>query len=215
MSKPILFCDFDGVLNTFPYKYHRINDEFERENYAADGLEILQHGANEYALQRYPIDEEQYFRADERFIAAAGNGSFIIHYSSEMVDRIRNLIDTGKIEFVWLSTWRAHTITLNEHLNFRNVSWLDWEQKMSDYNQVFKKVAIRDYFTENEPRPFIWLDDVATIGSVNFPEEDDGWDANPLFKKYDLPSLIIKPFEQFGISRVELDAIEKFVEDNS
>lgn len=213
--KPILFCDFDGVINQFPYLYKRVSNDFEREEFINAGLEVLQVGSDVWALQRNVCDKEKFFAPDGRFVAKAENGEFLISYSSEMVERLRRLIVSDAVEFVWLTTWRQYTDRLNEELGFPDiVSWLPWQQRMSDYNHMGKGHAI-SYWFEDHPefadRKWVWLDDVATSRFSNW-NEDEGF-VEPSFTLDNVNSncLILDTDDMWGLSRAQFDKIESFV----
>lgn len=215
--KPVLFCDFDGVLNQFPYIYNRVVDDYDRAGFTAVGLEFITIGMNEWALQRQVCDEEVFFNPDGRFVAKAGNGEFLISYSSEMIDRLRSLIIEEDIEFVWLTTWREHTSLLNKHLGFPEdkVSWLPWQQKMSDYNHAGKSHAISDWFEEHPEfadRRWVWLDDVATRSFCNWNEDEGFVEPARVLEVANKNCLIIDTDDTWGISRAQMNIIEAFIE---
>lgn len=214
--KPVLFCDFDGVINQFPFLYERIDNDFDREMFTSEGFEIITHGLNEYALRKQVCDEKVFFYSDKRFTAKAGNGEFLINYSSEMVSRLRDLIVTDKVEFVWLSTWREHTVAINTEFSFPEdkVSWLPWQQKMSDYTHSGKGWAVADWFEEHPEfvdRKWLWLDDVATRSYYNWNEYDGFIEPSRKLEFANENCLILDTDDIWGISRAQLNKIEEFV----
>lgn len=64
-------------------------------------------------------------------------------------------------DFVWLTSWCEQApMIFDKALNIKSVGFLNWEQKFSDYEQVFKSVAIRED-QKDSPSKFIWIDDMA------------------------------------------------------
>lgn len=213
--KPVLFCDFDGVINQFPYIYNRVMDADDRAGFEAVGLEIIKLGLNDWALQKQVFDDSKFFAPDGRFFAKAENGEFLINYSSEMVDRLRSLIVSDKVEFIWLTTWREHTAMLNEKLGFPDmVSWLPWQQRMSDYNHAGKGHAIADWFEDNpefSDRKWVWLDDVATRSFCNWNENEGFVEPPRKLEAANINCLILDTDDTWGISREQMNIIETFV----
>lgn len=214
--RPILFCDFDGVINQFPFIHQRVINDEDRADYITEGLEIVTHGLNEYALRKQVCDEKVFFYPDSRFVAKAGNGEFIINYNSEMVSRLKGLIDSDVIEFVWLTTWREHTVQLDEKFGFPadKVSWLQWQQKMSDYNHAGKGWAIDDWFEEHpefNKRRWVWLDDVATRSYYNWNEYEGFIKPTRSLEHANHDCLVLDTDDTWGISKKQLNMIEEFV----
>lgn len=214
--KPVLFCDFDGVLNQFPYVYHRVLDEADREEFTSAGLEFIALGASEWALQKQSCDEDKFFAPDSRFVAKADNGEFLISYSSEMIERLRKLVVSGEVEFVWLTTWREHTNMLNLQFGFPEdkVSWLPWFNKRSDYSHAGKGKAIEAWFEDHPEfvdRRWVWLDDVATARFSNWNELEGFVEPGLVLENVNGDCLILDTDEQWGLSKAELAALEGFV----
>ena len=214
--KPVLFCDFDGVVNQFPFLYEKVHNDVEREEFITEGLEVITHGLNEYALRKQVCDEQVFFVPDSRFMAKAGNGEFMINYSSEMVSRLRGLIESDEVEFVWLTTWREHTVQLDKQFGFPEdkVTWLPWQQRMSDYNHSGKGWAIDDWFEEHSEfveRRWVWLDDIATRSYCNWNDFDGFVKPDRKLEYASKDCLILDTDDTWGISREQLNMIESFV----
>lgn len=210
--KPIIFCDFDGVLNQFPYSYSKDTD-------GSHAVIVEKNGHINYGFLREDFDSSHFFIPNNFTLVDSSKGVFPITYSSEMVTRLRNLIVEDVVDFVWLSTWREEAVQhINPLFNFPDhVTYLNWQQRFSDYNHAGKGHAIMDYFEEHPdqlPRKMVWLDDVATRGYVNW-FADMGFQPEATYGMLSdrLPSerLVIQTNELYGISRTELDVIENFV----
>lgn len=210
IMKPVLFCDFDGVINQFPYTYMRETD-------GSHVLAVEYGGHTNYGFLKSFYNEELFFPSDEFFLLDTVKGTFPINYSNEMVDRLRKLIVEDKVEFIWLTTWRDEAVRLlNPLFGFpEHVGFLPWQQKMSDYNHAGKGHAAMDYFEDNpsfRDRGMIWLDDVATRRLETW-HEDSGFVENEAAERLGFPKdkLIMLTDESFGITRAGMDAIEEFV----
>lgn len=208
--KPILFCDFDGVINQFPYRWAKETD-------GSHNREIVHAGQVNYGFFDKDFDNKKFFTADEFAMLATHKGTFAISYSGEMIERLRKLIVDDLVHFVWLTTWRNEAVSLlNPMFGFpRNVNYLEWDNKMSDHNHVFKGFAIMDYFDahpEQSERKMVWLDDVVTKYSANW-EEYKGF-VEPLdSERFKLPknNLVLYTDEKYGLSRAQMEAVELFV----
>lgn len=208
--KPILFCDFDGVINQFPYLWKQETDGSHDK--------VVEYGGQmNYGFFHKDFDDDKFFRADEFVMLPTHKGTFPISYSNEMVDRLRSLIVDDKVHFVWLTTWREEAVSLlNPMFDFpEHVNYLHWQRRMSDYNHAGKGHAIMDYFgsyPEQSERKMVWLDDVATRSYENW-REGEGFVTASGFNQEELPAdrLVLKTHDAYGISRAEMDFIEAFV----
>lgn len=208
--KPILFCDFDGVINQFPYRW-------EKETDGSHDKEIEHGGRTSYGFFYDDFNDEKFFRADEFAMVSTSKGAFPISYSSEIAERIKRLIVDDVVHFVWLTTWRDEAVSLlNPLLGLpEHVNYLHWTQKMSDYNHAGKGHAIMNYFGQNPEqaeRSMVWIDDVATRNYYNW-RESNGFVNNNKDNHVGFPDskLILLTDEYYGISRAEMQAIEAFV----
>lgn len=209
--KPVIFCDVDGVVNQFPYRY-------ERETDGSHDVAVEYGGMMNYGFRRAWFDESVHFRDTDFVMVDTVKGLFPIVYSSEMVERLRLLIFSDAVEFVWLSTWREEAVRLlNPLFGFpSSVGFLPWLDRRGDSSQNGKLNAVVDFFVQRPEfvdRKMVWLDDVATKGF-------ETWVSGVGFvtPKVDLSDygvnvdgLIVKTDEFFGLSREELTAVEGFV----
>lgn len=208
--KPILFCDFDGVINQFPFRY-------EKETDGSHDVIIEHHEQTNYGFLWDNFDEENFFKYTDFVMLNTIKGTFPITYSKDMVNRLCKLILSDKVEFVWLTTWREEaTHLLNPLFEFpESVTFIPWTQKMSDYNHAGKAHAIMNYFEEDDKRlerKMIWLDDVATRRLENW-DENEGFITNTYLDTFNFPEekLIILTDEFYGLSKKGMSTIEDFV----
>lgn len=177
-------------------------------------------------------------------------GSFIevFHYYAyhkQVVDRLAQISKHPMIDFVFLTSWNFNAVrSIAKAFSIETAGFLPWALKMSDYNQVFKGVAIRE-LEEKSPSRFVWIDDVA---NKKYPErshyfsryDDLHYDdeANE-FKKisyeeylslnkqlfleddgeefYEIPEssyLTVTTNSYSGLKMIELDRIESWVKGN-
>lgn len=97
-SKPVIFTDFDGVLNTFP-----------------DSKVLRRGGVNKVLSWAKPdspyaklYDPANAFHTDGNEVAHTPEGSWRIHWSSELSDAMYRLAADGLAELYWLSTWQPY-----------------------------------------------------------------------------------------------------------
>ncbi len=143
-----------------------------------------------------------------------------IHYSTELISKLRKMIVQDRVEFVWLTMWNEQAPKLlNKLFGFPKdvINWQVWPRR-DDYYQVSKPMAIKDFYSKvprSERRPFIWVDDVATYSSVTWPMFAEGeykYGPNPFKKQFGVDALILQTNPHYGIQRAEWQAIEYYVE---
>jgi hypothetical protein len=179
--KPVLFMDFDGVLNFFGSRNHYRNHN--KFGYLKRGSVNISTGD-----------------------VAGGWGSFssyyhlyTINWSAELVRKLTAV----NVDWVWLTSWNKHTYKLDDLLEITiPTSTLDWDSDSAskDHTHPAKYVALKDYMKAN-PRPFIWVDDSAT---VHFNPDD-----------FDVPYLLVVPNEDLGLTPDDLAKITDFVATHS
>jgi hypothetical protein len=135
-SKPIRFyVDIDGVFLPFSSK--------DNSSYTATSI-FLKEDNNVHP----PIEE---------------NEQMTFRYNSYVAEKFSEWSYHDKIDFVWLTAWRHQApAALDPAFNIHSLGFLPWEKKLSDYNQAFKSIALRED-QEQYPSHFVWIDDVANI----------------------------------------------------
>lgn len=123
-----------------------------------------------------------------------GNHPFEMNWSAEL---LKTLSEAEGLEVALLSTWNDSSENL-----FRTLDWsadrvlppVRRPGTLSEENKLWELVKDQ----EENPRPFIWADDTATI----------------LAPKLDLEveSLILKPDDSLGMTKDELNSVIEFVE---
>lgn len=80
---------------------------------------------------------------------------------SHIIERIRELSQRPDLDFVWLTSWRDKAPRyLDPLFGIESLGYLDFDLRMSDYSQMFKRTAIIKDQKKN-PSSFVWLEDVA------------------------------------------------------
>jgi len=219
--KPIIFLDFDGVINAIPRERIYVGPE------PADILDM--YPSKNWEWKDVTPDLETHFELDQITTAHTNGRDYKITYSSEVVAALRELIVEDKVQFIWLTTWREDAMSkLNPILGFPNdkTSSLQWfDTSISHTNpQMGKYYGMIDYFEKLERdnvdldgTSIVWVDDVATIGFVDLTDKEkkfriEHYAASPVLL---YPSLVVKPDMHFGISRAELKSIQDFVEEQN
>lgn len=153
-------------------------------------------------------------------------------WDKAVISRLAELSRHPLVDIVWLTDWRVSAPhALDELLEIHSVGYLDWQRKMSDYGQSFKKVAIIEE-QEKAPSKFIWIDDRANVPYASHPhifaeeEHEIEWkfdeEGKPLNVEEKYIDLI--PTSQFlnvitkatqGLTMEDMDAIEAWVKENS
>ena len=97
-SKPVVFTDFDGVLNAFP------DDKLLRRG----GVNKVMTWAKPDSPYAKMYNPEKAFHLDGNEKAHTPVGSWRIHWSSELSDAMYALAVDGIVELWWLSTWQPY-----------------------------------------------------------------------------------------------------------
>lgn len=134
---PVIYLDFDGVINFFGGRHkHR-----ERS-----GLGYTRHAAAS-PLPRYNQFGQQH-----------PTGVYPIQWSGQL---LHMLSEIDGLDIIWLTTWRDSTSELERAMGWmKPVGSLDWVDGPTGREHAGKVPALLHHqmFT---PRPFIWADDEA------------------------------------------------------
>lgn len=97
VDRPVIFTDFDGVLNAFP------DDKIQRR------------GGVGHTVWLKSDDRRAILYSEERAFQLTGNrvvnvpvGHFRIHWSRELANAIHALAVDGVAEVNWLTTWQPY-----------------------------------------------------------------------------------------------------------
>lgn len=223
MVKPLFFCDFDGVLNTFPYERNWVGPNRDR----MDMYDPAFNDPKNWKTSNLKANPETHYKLDQIKKASTHGKTYTITFSSELVNQIRKLIVNDKINFVWLTSWREDAQTeLNSLLSFpqaKTVS-LNWYRRHSDYNGGMGKwEALCAYLKDNKVpynTPIVWVDDEAAKPYITHPIDKNKEDYDRLIGKHQVPDsnykkwCVICPNITWGISQNEFKAIKGFIEDS-
>lgn len=174
-TMPLLLLDFDGVVN------------FDTTLSAHKRLEGTPHYRRKTVLY-------------------AGGYGYQINYSGEVLYRLNHLKREAPYEWLWLSTWRRDSWQFKAELGADDDGYVPWRETdgqgmpgyMVDARHAAKLAHVLHMNAEN-PRPFVWVDDEAT---VNFRSD---------LLEHDVPHLVIAPDPSYGLVRSELEVIEGFM----
>ncbi len=126
-SKPVVVCDFDGVLNALNKHLEYVGEE------PFDVLKEIFPKQNDWKVVVSEIDSKIYFAPDNEklvdFPAYNGTRQVRIQWSSELVAEINKLIDSDEITFLWLTSWRHRAediLAPTLGLHSRPQYWLDF-----------------------------------------------------------------------------------------
>ncbi|MBT1162880.1 hypothetical protein [Bifidobacterium sp. SO1] len=149
--------------------------------------------------RRQTYDPANWFIPDRKaHVRFARLGTFRILWSDELVQRL----DALDAEILWLSTWQPHTDLLNQHLgvNWETIKWYD---PITDaFRYTGKRRTVLGYVKTG--RPIIWIDDEETTYEAGLAVSS---------KQPSAPVLGVGPDARIGISRPQLELIERFVAD--
>lgn len=142
MGRPLLFIDFDGVINQFP------DDKVMRRQGRTGWMRPDDPHRAAYA-------PDNWFRPDrrERLLVRDLGRRFVIRWNAELVARL-DALDADKW---WLTTWQPETGRLNRALgvDWPTIRWYDPITR--DGIPTGKRRTILDALKQD--RPIVWLDD--------------------------------------------------------
>lgn len=99
MGVPVIYTDFDGVLNAFP------DDKVLRRGGVGHTGWMKADDA-----RRELYSDERAFRLDGNEQARTPVGRFRIHWSTELAGAMHALAVSGRVELNWLSTWQPYCV---------------------------------------------------------------------------------------------------------
>jgi hypothetical protein len=192
--KPVIACDFDGVLN--PINKHRVY-------VGSDTYSVLSEvfpKAGDWAIKKQEIDPTIFFAPDnEETVSWSETRKIQIQWSSELVNEINKLIDSDKVTFLWLTSWRhraeqilAPVLGLHSKPNH----WVEFSDSTRNDFQPGKEDALRQlYNAVDNPQYFVnrfeKRKQAGRILSENLASEEaskqivlDRWEAHKNTPKY-------------------------------
>lgn len=191
-THPVVFMDFDDVLNIFSSNSH-----YKRNHKTLPG----------------------YRRKTSVYVEEAGVGlSFTLKWSAELVRKLMSLKTEHPYTWVWLTTWMNHTDKLNSTLQLTTDYTAEWDaypkrvggwawggasglsnEQLHAHRNKAKLDYVLDYIEANPGAPFVWVDDSAT----------QLWDEKYL--TVETPHLIITPTELDCFTLQHLDELTEFL----
>lgn len=185
MGRPLLFIDFDGVINQFP------DPKVMRRQGTTDWMRPDDPRRAAYA-------PDNWFRPDrrERLLVHDLGRRFTIRWNAELVARL-DALDADKW---WLSTWQPETAQLNRALgvDWPTVQWYDPTTREGIWTG--KRRTILDALKQD--RPIVWLDDEETTYNAGLAIQ-----ATP----HEAPVLGVGPDSAIGVGRPQMDLVEDFI----
>lgn len=211
-----IFCDFDGVINVFPY---------ERTIYLSTQANLGFTEGHNYGIKNITIDPSLHYTLDQK----ATINNMPITYSSELIHILNTIMMDPTVNFRWLSTWKEElprTVMPSMGLT-GSTTVTDWHLLgMSDYMEQGKTRAIVQYYEQalangTDLEPFIWLEDVAArpyaTRENSVPDRSIfdfyGKDTDP--RLLEIPHLIIAPNDCYGLTRNHTALIHEFINKHS
>lgn len=202
-NTPIIYLDFDGVLNAFP----------DRDMMKRGGQEWLMTKARENDPRHDIYDLDKAFHLDGNTrIHIPHKSSYRIRWSRELSDNFKELMESGMVDARWLTTWQPYTQKLN--------ATLGWDESFIDTVQWYNKETLTGLYTgkldtvrqsmvaegmKPDPTPIVWVDD-DECDAYNVKKIVDSLPANQ-----NIRLLMIRPNPCIGISRRQYDIIKDFV----
>lgn len=175
MGRPLLFIDFDGVINQFP------DDKVMRRQGRTGWMRPDDPHRAAYA-------PDNWFRPDrrERLLVRDLGRRFVIRWNAELVARL-DALDADKW---WLTTWQPETGRLNRALgvDWPTIRWYDPITR--DGIPTGKRRTILDALKQD--RPIVWLDDEETTYNAGLAIQTTPHEA---------PVLGVGPDSAIGVSR--------------
>mgnify|MGYP002521339198 FL=1 len=201
MGIPVIYTDFDGVLNAFP------DDKVLRRG-GVDHAQWLKDDDPRKAL----YDPGRAFHLDGNMQARPPVGRYRVHWSRELSDALYGLAQDGRIELDWLTTWQPYCVNvLDPMLGWdptvvHNTVWYNpvtMEHRLTGkLSTVLSRVRVERKSVD--PSPIVWIDDEECCGDAM---------RKIAAKEPAAPVLMVRPDMHIGISRRQWALITRFVDD--
>ena len=201
MGIPVVYTDFDGVLNAFP------DDKVLRRG-GVDHAQWLKDDDPRKAL----YDPGRAFHLDGNMQARPPVGRYRVHWSRELSDALYGLAQDGRIELDWLTTWQPYCVNvLDPMLGWdptvvHNTVWYNpvtMEHRLTGkLSTVLSRVRVERKSVD--PSPIVWIDDEECCGDAM---------RKIAAKEPAAPVLMVRPDMHIGISRRQWALITRFVDD--
>lgn len=203
-NKPVMYLDFDGVLNAFP--------NTGIVNYSDVGHVELVPDPDGYRTDLYSA--KRAFPLDKTAVIDFGRRGFHeLHWSDELAGKLYALARGGMLDLRWLSTWQPYTEMLGDRLGWDDsvVSSVFWYDPNTHEGRVMQKLDLimNEIIKQRErvergydAHAIIWVDD----GAIN-----NRTITALIHTQLASPLLLISPDARIGISRRQLELIYTFV----
>lgn len=217
-SKPLVFIDFDGVINAFP------EDKVWRRG-GQTGKWLYSRPDSDYRRRLYSLDHAFHLDSSEKITlwtpSEDGLGqtaaSCRIHFSRELAKDIYDMQTSGEARVLWLSTWQPWTGMLAFKLGWNDVNdtiatvdTVRWYDPVTGIGRDTGKLytiaaALEELKNAGVSRRIVWIDD-----------EEANDHAVDWLKSHGLdgvaPVLMVQPDERIGVSRDQWDHVKRFVD---
>lgn len=210
----LLFLDFDGVVNIIPKfaTYHP-------GNASTEGLKKELEATINYNY--YPVDNFQevrnvHYEPPGAWAHSTSPTHHDVRWSSEMVEHLNRICSSPTVQTIMVSTWRQWAREPLDMMGFKparevlNLQWGSDNPKLGlYYDQRWKPVGLNNYLSRSKipaGMKMAWIDDEIL---KNQNRHYLGGLPKPFFGE-DI-SLLVAPKENYGISRKEMDMLERFV----
>jgi hypothetical protein len=204
-KKPTVFCDFDGVFNAMPFQKMWVGDK---------GASMWD--SSNWKWVEVTPDPKKHFVWDRTEHVPVDNETYTIRFSTELVANFNRLIADERINFIWLTSWMEHSVSvLNPLLGLPlDTPFLPWLRHRQDYVHRGKFTALKKLITDIPPearQPLVWIDDVATESFITNSQKYIRSEFS--FKSsLGVKSLVLQTEPEYGINRNEWGRIERFVQ---
>ena len=175
LGRPLLLLDFDDVLN------------FD---------------ASRNAFRKFP-DNAGHWR--QRYLAPEGMG-LRVRWSTGAVSELNRQRSAYGFEWQWLTSWRQYAVShIDPALHTHSDGYVDWkesdgqgyERGTADPNSAAKWAHVLR-LNDEDPRPFVWVDDTAVTL------------FDPSMLRSDVPHLIVQTDPMWGLTNSDLDRMDDF-----
>jgi hypothetical protein len=143
------------------------------------------------------------YRLEKGQVAVTVDGTaqvFPLHWRKEVSDFFSELSHV-EVEFVWLTTWREYAPKVLDPLwNITSKGFMPWDNKLNDYHQHYKGLALEEWAKAHPRTPFIWIDDIALRS----------WETHSFSDRENV--LGIMPYSGDGLTDDNLSKIKEFIE---
>ena len=195
---PVVFFDYDGVFNPL-----NVVDQWVGEGEPST-LDYVFRDPKKWEVVELPVDGSTHYNPDCTGEADHEDRTYVVKWSSELVEELNWLVSSSKVQVVWLTTWRQDVNTLVPLMGLETgVTWLPWRKSGAGVQTVGKAQALAEFLdvfktVHGQEARYVWVDD-----------QETGAFLPPSSLKLPYRGVILQPQSEYGLSRAQGETMRR------